>query len=529
MKKTSQLPIYLKENEILDMIASNSISIVQGETGSGKTTQLPLMLAKKFPQAKIAITQPRRVAAVSLARRVAKEYGCKLGDDVGYSVRFDSKKCLKTRILFMTDGMLLREFLNDSKLSKYSILILDEVHERSLRTDVLLGLIMNLIKSSKRLKLVLMSATLDKDKLNKFLNAPIMEIPGRTFPISTFYSKETLKDPINSALITIFQIHQDYGKGDILVFLPGQEEILDLERLVIQTAKDLDLKYGPIVPLPFYAALPTESQCLVFDKLDSGARKVILATNIAETSITIPGISYVVDTGLVKVREYFPRLGMESLSIAPVSQASANQRKGRAGRVGPGTCFRLFTEDNFSSLERESSPEIKRVNISSVILLLKTLKVEDVTAFPYLDPPPRDAIVGALENLFILGALDEKGQVSKLGIKMASFPLDPVYSRILIESGSHGVVNEVASIIALLSIDSIFYSPRDKREEAAEAKKKFISFDGDHITLLNVLQEFISCKGGNEWCSMNFISYRSLKQVMVSILKMILGYPSPTT
>ena len=510
-----KLPIYAKENDILRMISNNQISIVQGETGSGKTTQLPLMLSRKFPGARIVITQPRRVAAISLAKRVAAEYGCRLGEQVGYSVRFDAIKSLNTCILFMTDGMLLREFLNDSKLSKYSILILDEVHERSLRTDVLLGLILNLINQSSRLKLVLMSATLDKQKLTRFLKAPITEIPGRSFHISTFYSSQKLKDPINSALITIFQIHQDYDKGDILVFLPGQEEILDLEKLVIETAKDLDDGHGPIIPIPFYAALSTESQSLVFEKAENGARKVILATNIAETSITIPGISFVIDTGLVKVKEYFPRLGVESLSVVPVSQASANQRKGRAGRTRAGTCFRLYTEQDFSILEKESTPEIKRVNISSMILLLKTLGVDNVIEFPYLDPPPRDAIIGALENLYILGALDESGHVSKLGTKMASFPLDPIYSRILIESESYGVVNEVASIIALLSIDPIFYSPRDKREEAAEAKKKFLSFDGDHITLLNVLQEFVSCKGGTDWCSMNFISNRSLKQVLV--------------
>ena len=336
-----------------------------GETGSGKTTQIPQLLHKELKSTKnqrIVITQPRRVAAISIAKRVAQEMGVQVGGLVGYQIRFDDVSSFnETKIKFVTDGILLRELLNDPMLSKYSVIILDEAHERTLRTDVLFGAIKGILKRRNDLKLVVMSATLNAKAFSDYFdNAPIITIPGRQHPVTIYYAPEKLGDYMDAVLTTIFQIHKQSKDGDILAFLTGQEEIENMEKLIIEQAKTLPPTESKLIVCPLFSSLPTSQQSFVFDKTPPGCRKVVLSTNIAETSITISGIRHVIDTGLVKMRGYNSLTGIETLHVSPISKASANQRAGRAGREAPGFCYRLYPESSFKVLEAESTPEIRR-------------------------------------------------------------------------------------------------------------------------------------------------------------------------
>ncbi|KAJ3041085.1 putative ATP-dependent RNA helicase dhx33 [Rhizophlyctis rosea] len=511
------LPVGHSKDVILEEILQSPAVIIVGETGSGKTTQIPQFLheAGLSKNGIIAITQPRRVAAISIAKRVSEELGTKLGDKVGYSIRFEDTTSPSTRIKFMTDGMLLREFLSDNLLSKYSVIMLDEAHERTLRTDILFGMIKGVMKKRPELKVVIMSATLNAEAFSAYFdNATIVHVEGRQFPVRIFHAVERQEDYLDSALISILQIHLEEPPGDILVFLTGQEEIESLQKLILDSARSLPPTALNLIVSQMFAALPTQQQAKVFDPAPPGSRKVILSTNVAETSITIKGVRYVVDTGMVKVRGFNNRVGIESLSVQPISKASARQRTGRAGREAPGRCYRLYREEDFTKLPEDTPPEILRVNLSSVILLLKASGVDDVLGFDYIDRPERAAFIRALEQLYALGALDDKGVLSPLGRQMAEFPLDPPYSKVLIQSKKYKCTQEAIAIVAMLSVDPIFFSPHEKREEASAAKKKFVSYDGDHITLLNVLKGYTSVQGDKDWCVENFVSARSMKNVM---------------
>lgn len=463
------LPVYQYREQLLDAIRKHQVLIVVGETGSGKTTQLPQFLFEdgySKDGLKIACTQPRRVAAMSVAARVADEMGVRLGHEVGYSVRFENKTNDKTVVKYMTDGMLLREFLTDPELSGYAALMIDEAHERTLSTDILFGLVKDIAKFRPDLRLLISSATMNAEKFSTYFGgAPIFNVPGRRFPVDIHYTTQPEANYIHAAITTVFQIHTSQGPGDILVFLTGQDEIESMAENLTETCRKLGSRIKEMIICPIYANLPSDLQQKIFEPTPHNARKVVLATNIAETSITIDGIVYVIDPGFVKENVYNPSTGMESLVVTACSRASADQRAGRAGRVGPGKCFRLFTKwAYFNELPANPTPEILRTNLASVVLLLLSLGINDLIHFDFVDPPASETLIKALELLYALGALNDKGQLTKIGRQMAEFPTDPMLAKALLSSEKFNCTDEVLSIIAMLGESSaLFFRPKDKK------------------------------------------------------------------
>uniref|UniRef100_A0A1J3FDM9 RNA helicase n=1 Tax=Noccaea caerulescens TaxID=107243 RepID=A0A1J3FDM9_NOCCA len=552
------LPIASVEKRLIEEVHKNDVLIIVGETGSGKTTQLPQFLySAGFCRGEkmIGITQPRRIAAVTVAKRVAEECNVELGQRVGYSIRFDDSTSSSTRLKYMTDGLLLREALLDPQLSRYSVIIVDEAHERAVHTDVLLALLKKVQwarsmpgnrasevhnvaqgngglrgcqgRKLSPLKLIIMSASLDARVFSEYFGgAKAVHVQGRQFPVDIMYTVHPESDYIDAALVTIFQIHLEEKPGDILVFLTGQDEIESVDRLVRERLQHLPEDSRKLLPLAIFAALPSEQQMRVFAPAPPGFRKVILATNIAETSITIPGIRYVIDPGFVKTRHYEPSKGIESLVVVPASKAQTLQRSGRAGREGPGKCFRLYPEREFEKLEDSAKPEIKSVNLSNVILQLKALGIDDIVGFDFIDKPSRVAIVKALAELRLLGALTDDCKLENpTGYQMSRLPLEPVYSRALILANTFNCLEEMLITVAMLSVESIFYDPREKREEARTSRNHFASIEGDHLTYVSVYREsdeFLEKRrkesGENKvdkimkkWCIDNFVNHRSLK------------------
>ncbi|KAJ3191756.1 DEAH-box ATP-dependent RNA helicase prp22 [Irineochytrium annulatum] len=525
-EQRESLPIYKLRNQLVKAVQENQVMIVVGDTGSGKTTQMTQYLAEEglTSMGIIGCTQPRRVAAMSVAKRVAEEVGCRLGQEVGYTIRFEDCSGPETKIKYMTDGMLLREILVDPELKRYTVLILDEAHERTMSTDVLFGLLKGTVKKRPDLKLIVTSATLDAEKFSTyFFNCPIFTIPGRTYPVEILFAKEPESDYMDSAMITVLQIHLSEPPGDILLFLTGQEEIDTAAEILYERIKSL----GPMVPeliiLPVYSALPSEMQSKIFDPAPPGSRKVVIATNIAETSITIDGIYYVVDPGFVKQNTYDPKLGMDALVVVPISQAQARQRAGRAGRTGPGKCYRLYTEAAYQNeMLPTSVPEIQRMNLSDTVLKLKAMGINDLLNFPFMDPPPVQTMITAMELLFQLGALDTEGLITRLGRKMAEFPLEPSLSKMLILSVDLGCSDEILSIVAMLSVQNIYYRPKEKQAQADQKKAKFHQQEGDHLTLLAVYNGWKASKFSNAWCYENYIQARSMRRAQ-DVRKQMLG------
>ncbi|XP_039144366.1 pre-mRNA-splicing factor ATP-dependent RNA helicase DEAH10 isoform X2 [Dioscorea cayenensis subsp. rotundata] len=567
-QQRKSLPIASVERRIVDEVRKNDILIVVGETGSGKTTRKLFLMIGENGKA-IGVTQPRRVAAITVAKRVAEECNVELGQKVGYAIRFDDVTSSSTRIKYMTDGLLLREALLDPLLSRYGVIIVDEAHERTVHTDVLLGILkkvqkarsqsiskepiknanididmlnevnhqrLNTLLSPKAcqntkflpLKLIIMSASLDAKGFSEYFGgAKAVYVQGRQYPVDILYTYQPEQDYLDATLITIFQIHLEEGPGDILAFLTGQEEIESIEKLIHGRLDKLPDDKRKVMTVPIYSSLPSEQQMNAFKPAPSGFRKVILATNIAETSVTIPGIRYVVDPGLVKARSYNPVTGMESLIIIPTSKAQAQQRSGRAGREGPGKCFRLYPESEFGMLSDSTIPEIKRCNLANVVLQLKALGIDDIIGFDFMEKPSRMTIVKSLEQLFLLGALTDDYKLSDpIGHQMARLPLDPIYSKALILANEFKCLEEMLIVVSMLSVESIFYFPREKMEEARAARKSFSSPDGDHVTLVNVYRASAECldkskmvtskdktieKNLKKWCIENFINSRSLR------------------
>ena len=512
------LPIYSYREDLLKAIHDHQVLVIVGETGSGKTTQIPQYLheAGYTKHGKIGCTQPRRVAAMSVASRVSKEMGVKLGHEVGYSIRFEDCTSEDTVIKYMTDGMLLREFLGQPDLAGYSVLMVDEAHERTLSTDILFGLVKDIARARSDLKLLISSATLDAVKFSDYFDrAPIFNIPGRRFPVDIHYTVAPEADYLDAAVVTALQIHVRQPPGDILVFLTGQEEIEAMEEILKHRTRGLGSKIAELIICPIYANLPTELQSKIFEPTPQGARKVVLATNIAETSLTIDGIKYVIDPGFCKMKSYNPRTGMESLLVSPISKASANQRAGRSGRTGPGKCFRLYTAYNYhNDLEDNTVPEIQRTNLANVVLMLKSLGVDDLTNFDFMDPPPTEALLKALELLFALNALNNVGELTKVGRRMAEFPLDPMLSKMIVASDKYKCSDEIISIAAMLSVgNSIFYRPKDKQVHADSARMTFHAGNvGDHIALLKVYSSWKETNFSTQWCFDNYIQVRNMKR-----------------
>ncbi|XP_075962833.1 pre-mRNA-splicing factor ATP-dependent RNA helicase DHX16 [Anarhichas minor] len=512
------LPIFPYREDLLAAISEHQILIIEGETGSGKTTQIPQYLLEDGytnGSMKIGCTQPRRVAAMSVASRVAQEMSVKLGNEVGYSIRFEDCTSERTVLKYMTDGMLLREFLTEPDLASYSVVLIDEAHERTLHTDILFGLIKDIARFRSDLKVLVASATLDTERFSRFFDdAPVFRIPGRRFPVDIFYTKAPEADYLEACVVSVLQIHVTQPIGDVLVFLTGQEEIETCCELLQERCRRLGSKIAELLVLPIYANLPSDMQAKIFNPTPLGARKVVVATNIAETSLTIDGIIYVIDPGFCKQKSYNARTGMESLIVTPCSRASANQRAGRAGRVAAGKCFRLYTAWAFKhEMEESTVPEIQRTNLGNVVLLLKSLGINDLIHFDFMDPPPHETLVLALEQLYALGALNHLGELTKLGRRMAELPVDPMLSKMVLASEQYKCSEEVLTIAAMLSVNnSIFYRPKDKVVHADNARMNFVVPGGDHLVLLNVYTQWLESGYSTQWCYENFIQFRSMRR-----------------
>ncbi|CCD26726.1 DEAH-box ATP-dependent RNA helicase PRP43 NDAI_0I01570 [Naumovozyma dairenensis CBS 421] len=527
LKIRRELPVHQQRDEFLKIYQENQIMVFVGETGSGKTTQIPqFVLFDEMPHlenTQIACTQPRRVAAMSVAQRVAEEMDVKLGEEVGYSIRFENKTSNKTILKYMTDGMLLREAMEDHDLKRYSCIILDEAHERTLATDILMGLLKQVVQRRPDLKIIIMSATLDAEKFQRYFNeAPLLAVPGRTFPVELYYTPEFQRDYLDSAIRTVLQIHATEEAGDILLFLTGEDEIEDACRKISLEGDQLvrDEGCGPLSVYPLYGSLPPHMQQRIFEPAPEShngrpGRKVVISTNIAETSLTIDGIVYVVDPGFSKQKVYNPRIRVESLLVSPISKASAQQRAGRAGRTRPGKCFRLYTEEAFQKeLIEQSYPEILRSNLSSTVLELKKLGIDDLVHFDFMDPPAPETMMRALEELNYLACLDDEGNLTALGRLASQFPLDPMLAVMLIGSFEFQCSQEILTIVAMLSVPNVFIRPSKDKKRSDDAKNIFAHPDGDHITLLNVYHGFKSDEayeyGIHKWCRDHYLNYRSL-------------------
>ncbi|ORZ34237.1 putative pre-mRNA splicing factor RNA helicase [Catenaria anguillulae PL171] len=520
MKKRRELPVAQQRQEFLDLVQKNQIVVFVGETGSGKTTQIPQYLTwDLLPNVSgkmIACTQPRRVAAMSVAKRVADEMDVAVGQEVGYSIRFEDCTSPKTFLKYMTDGMLLREAMADHNLSRYSAIILDEAHERTVQTDILMGLLKELVVRRPDLKLIVMSATLDAEKFQQYFhNAPLLTVPGRTFPVEVFYTPNPEPDYLDAAIKTTMLIHTTQELGDVLVFLTGEEEIeeacrrlrLEADRMIRQDPQNA----RPLTAVPLYSSLPPAQQQRIFDSAPPGGRKVVVSTNIAETSLTIDGVVYVVDPGFAKQKVYNPRIRVESLLVTPISQAAARQRAGRAGRTRPGKCFRLYTEKSFDeALQANTYPEILRTNLGNIVLQLMNLGVRDLVHFDFMDPPAPETMMRALELLNYLGAISDEGTLTETGKLMAEFPVDPEFSKMLIVSPEFRCSAEILTIVSMLNVPNVHLRPNDKRREADAAKAEFAHKDGDHLALLHVFNAYLAQGRDAKWCREWFLNPRTL-------------------
>lgn len=514
------LPIFSVRDELLQVIRENQVVVVVGETGSGKTTQLTQYLHEDgfSTYGMIGCTQPRRVAAMSVAKRVSEEMECELGDKVGYAIRFEDVTGPNTIIKYMTDGVLLRETLREADLDQYSAIIMDEAHERSLNTDVLFGILKQVVARRRDFKLIVTSATLNAQKFSDFFGSvPVFHIPGRTFPVNILFSKTPSEDYVDAAVKQAMVIHMTCGPGDILIFMTGQDEIETACYALAERMQQLEASAKntatPLAILPIYSQLPADLQAKIFQKAEEGVRKCVVATNIAETSLTVDGILFVIDSGYGKFKVYNPRMGMDSLQVFPCSQAAANQRAGRAGRTGPGTCYRLYTETAFmNEMLPNPVPEIQRTNLGNVVLLLKSLNVENLLDFDFMDPPPQDNILNSMYQLWVLGALDNVGGLAPCGRKMVEFPLDPPLAKMLLMGDELQCLNEVLTIVSMLSVPSVFFRPKDRAEESDAAREKFFVPESDHLTLLNVYKQWKANQYRGDWCNDHFLQVKGLRK-----------------
>ncbi|KAL8550628.1 hypothetical protein ACS0TY_009159 [Phlomoides rotata] len=521
----AKLPILQYEDKIVDTVEKNPVVVVIGETGSGKSTQLSQILHRRgyTKDGCIAVTQPRRVAAVSVSRRVAQELDVKLGDEVGYAIRFEDRTSERTRIKYLTDGVLLRESLSNPELSQYSVIILDEAHERSLNTDILLGLMRRLIKlRASNLKVLITSATLDGEKVSRFFsNCPILNVPGKLFPVEIQHISEQPKSYIEASLKSALDIHVREPEGDVLIFMTGQD---DIEKLVLKLEERIqNLDEGSCMDaiiLPLHGSLPPELQIRVFSPPPPNCRRFIVSTNIAETSLTVDGVAYVIDSGFVKQRQYNPSTGMYSLDVVQISKVQANQRAGRAGRTRPGKCYRLYPSvvytDNFLDA---TVPEIQRSSLAGSVLYLKSLDLPDIDIlkFDFLDPPSSEALEDALKQLYLIDAIDEDGSITSLGKTMAELPLEPSLSRTLLEANERGCLSQALTVAAMLSAETTLLLGQSK---SFEKKRKHTPSNpsnlpqgsgwGDHIQLLQIYELWHQTDYSIDWCKENNLQVRGM-------------------
>ncbi|KAJ6935637.1 pre-mRNA-splicing factor ATP-dependent RNA helicase DEAH9 [Populus alba x Populus x berolinensis] len=541
-----RLPVYKYRTAILYLVETHATTIIVGETGSGKTTQIPQYL-KEAGWADggrvIACTQPRRLAVQTVASRVAEEMDVKLGEEVGYAIRFeDVTNPAATMIKFLTDGVLLREIMNDPLLTKYSVIMVDEAHERSISTDILLGLLKKIQRRRPELRLIISSATIEAKSMSDFFQTSkkhrgpedhefvpkkvpaILSVEGRGFNVHIHYVVEPVSDYVQATVSTVLSIHEQEPAGDILVFLTGQDDIDAAIRLLTEEAHASRKISSGLIVLPLYSSLPRADQDLVFSPTPRGKRKVVISTNIAETSLTLEGVVYVVDSGFSKQQFYNPLLlfsmlqisDIENLVVVPISKASARQRAGRAGRVRPGKCYRLYTEEYFvNEMSSVGIPEMQRSKLVSCVIQLKALGIDNILGFDWPASPPPEAMIRALEVLYSLGVLDDDAKLtSPVGFQAAEIPLDPMISKMILSSNQLGCSDEIITIAAVLSIQSIWVSGRGVQKELDEAKLRFAAAEGDHVTFLNVYKGFLQSGKSSQWCHKNYMNYQAMKKVI---------------
>jgi ATP-dependent helicase HrpA len=523
------LPIVQRRSEIADLIRHNQVIVVCGETGSGKSTQLPKICLEigRGTGGTIGHTQPRRIAARSIAARIADELGTPLGQAVGYKVRFDDKVSGDTLVKLMTDGILLAESQSDKNFRQYDTLIIDEAHERSLNIDFLLGMMKRLLPNRPELKLIITSATIDAQRFaehftDKRINhgkpVPAIEVSGRTYPVELRYrsleefddvSRET--DAESAAIVSSVQELTQHGNGDILIFLPTERDILETSSDLRHALRDKNVEL-----LPLYARLSVHQQQKVFQT--SPQRRIILATNVAESSLTVPGIRYVIDTGTARISRYSARSRTQRLPIEAVSQASADQRSGRCGRVGPGVCIRLFSENDYKHRERYTTPEIQRTNLASVSLQTKALKLGEIESFPFLDPPKSAAISDGYKTLYEIGAIDDRRNLTTIGWKLSRLPVDPRIGRMILAAHENGVLPEMLIVASVMEIQDPRERPQELQGKADMAHEAFLDKRSDFIGYIKLwdfyqnLKEKTSRNGLRKACQQHFLSFNRMRE-----------------
>ena len=512
------LPIIDHKDIIIESIIRHQVIVIAGDTGSGKTTQLPKMCLEALPENQLLIgcTQPRRIAASTVAARVAEELGT-AGDTVGYKIRFHDYTTPSTKIKFMTDGVLLAETRQDRLLSGYGVIIIDEAHERSLNIDFLLGYIKQLLLRRNDLKVIITSATIDTEAFSKHFNdAPIITVSGRTYPVTVRYNppEEDVTGEKDSELehcvLTICNLFSSEPRGDILVFFPTERDIRDCCHL-------LEKKISQAVILPIFGRFPAGDQKRIFQNFSQV--KIVVATNVAETSVTVPGIRYVVDSGLARISYYNVRAKTTSLPVSRISRASCDQRKGRCGRVAPGLCIRLYSEEDFNDRPEYTQPELKRSNLAEVILQMISLDLGDPEKFPFLDPPFKNAIREGYRMLRELGAIDDTMRLTKRGRIMADLPIDPCIARIIIEAKENNCLREIKIISSALAIQDPRIRPADHEKEADTAHKEFGHPHSDFMVLLNIWNQFHNVENNTKswsklkkYCASHFLSFQRMRE-----------------
>ncbi|WBW74107.1 ATP-dependent RNA helicase, spliceosomal Dhx35 [Schizosaccharomyces osmophilus] len=527
------LPIFKYREPLLYAIETFQVTLLHGHTGCGKTTQLPQYLYETgwTKEGKIiGCTQPRRLVARSVATRVSEELNTEVGKACGYKIQFEHNVSDETKIEYMTDGSLLKEILTDPLLQRFSVIMIDEVHERTVNIDLLLGILKRILLKRPDLRVILASASANIQSLNDFfyergkIDTKIISIEGKLFPVDVMYLENPTENYVNMAIETVLNINSSYPSGDILVFLTDRREIDDcvkrIEALSITTPEDLPM----LVPLPLYSGLTLDEQLRVFDIYEKRFRKVIFSTNIAEASVTIDGIVYVVDCGLCKLRIFNPYSRITKLIRVPISKSNAVQRTGRAGRTNPGKCFRLFPKNVYDSLKDESDAEISHADMLPVVLFLKAIGLRNIYQFPFYIPPPTIHIIAALEDLYFLGAIDDHSSLTDpIGFQMVELPLDARLSKALLSSASYDCTNAMLNIVSVVMAGDVFYRPSSNHHEATACHATFITEEGDILTGLNVLESFLNRKKDMKWCKTNFLNYNTLSHAS-EIRKHILPY-----
>ena len=528
LKYDDELPVSARRDEIKEAIENHQVVVVCGETGSGKSTQLPKICLElgRGVRGMIGHTQPRRLAARSIAARVAEEIGSSVGDLVGFKIRFSDETGPNTLVKLMTDGILLAETQGDKDFTQYDTIILDEAHERSLNIDFLIGYLKRLLQRRRDLKLIITSATIDAERFAKHFETsknpvPVIEVSGRTYPVDIVYRSlvpeddEPEIDAVSGVRLAVQECARR-GSGDMLVFLPTERDIHEAVKILKSTRIPGDSPGRETEILPLYARLPSERQQRIFKP--GGRRRVVLATNVAESSLTVPRIHYVIDTGTARISRYSSRSRTQRLPIEAVSRASADQRAGRCGRIGPGVCMRLYSEDDYLRRDRYTQPEIQRSNLAAVILQAEALKLGDIERFPFLDPPKRATIRDGYKTLAELSALDDTGRMTELGRTLSRLPVDPRIGRMILAADEERCLADVLIIAAALEVRDPRLRPPEKQDAADEAQKKFMHEESDFLTYLNIWDFYHDLKAKlsrgqlRRACAQNFLSYMRMRE-----------------